>query len=498
MVSTASTFFRMAYRLGPVLLVLAAQIASVARAADVTVTPATGDSVVVNGPVVMPAVPGAEQQSQALCIAPGGRLGPCAAGTGGNPGGGTPLPQNCTAGQTLHWSGAAWTCAAPAGGGVGSLPACEGGQLLMARPDGSGLACQTPASRTSTADSAGRNFFSSIAIGADGVPMISYLDGENLLLKIARCSDAACSTATTRVVDPVSGGWGNSIAIGADGLAVIGYWGLANKDLRVAKCSDVACSTVTLRIVDGSGNVGSFPSIAIGSDGLPVLSYYDAGNRHLKVAKCANAACSAPVTVSTVDSAADVGQHTAIAVGADGRPVIGYYDAANKALKVAKCGNAECSAPATVSTVGNANFVGSFTSIAIGADGLPVISYYDTRNLKVAKCSNAECSASLVSTVDGSGAVGQSTSIAIGADGLPLISYYDYGASGANLKVAKCSNGACSAATLSAVDSAQDMLSTSIAIGRDGLPVVSYDIRTSATTGALKVTKCSTVSCRQP
>jgi hypothetical protein len=34
-----------------------------------------------------------------------------------------------------------------------------------------------------------------------------------------------------------------------------------------------------------------------------------------------------------------------------------------------------------------------FTSITIGVDGLPIISYYDNTNLdlKVAKCSNALC-----------------------------------------------------------------------------------------------------------
>ena len=44
--------------------------------------------------------------------------------------------------------------------------------------------------------------------------------------------------------------------------------------------------------VDSGGNVGSHTSITLGADGLPVISYYDVTNLDLKVAKCINAACT--------------------------------------------------------------------------------------------------------------------------------------------------------------------------------------------------------------
>ena len=81
-------------------------------------------------------------------------------------------------------------------------------------------------------------------------------------------------------------------------------------------------------------------------------------------------------TINTIDSAGDVGSSTSIAIGADGFPVISYYDVTNTALKVAKCLDASCSA-ATLNTPDNTAAVGQYTSIAIGADGFPVISYRD-------------------------------------------------------------------------------------------------------------------------
>lgn len=86
--------------------------ASFAAAADVTVQPAAGSGFVVkdsggandrlrvqeNGQVSLPAVPTAATQSQSVCIAASGLLGPCA-------GGGTPLGGSGAAGFLPVWTG---------------------------------------------------------------------------------------------------------------------------------------------------------------------------------------------------------------------------------------------------------------------------------------------------------------------------------------------------------------------------------------------------------
>jgi hypothetical protein len=78
----------------------------------------------------------------------------------------------------------------------------------------------------------------------------------------------------------------------------------------------------------------------------------------------------------------------------------------------------------SVTAVDSTGGVGAFTSLAIGVDGLPIISYWreDTADLKVAHCGNHSCNAgNTVSTVDSTGDVGRFTSITVGTDGLPVI-----------------------------------------------------------------------------
>ncbi len=145
----------------------------------------------------------------------------------------------------------------------------------------------------------------------------------------------------------------------------------------------------------------------------------------------------------------------------------------------------------------SAGVTGAYTSIAIGADGLPVISYQDATNgdLKAAHCADPACSGALVTTLDSAGDVGLYTSITVGVDRLPVISYRD-GATGA-LKVAHCIDAACTGAALSKVDAAggaegRNAIATSITIGADGLPVIAY---AGGGNYDLKVAHCANAFC---
>ena len=351
-----------------------------------------------------------------------------------------------------------------------------------------------------------------LAIGLDGNPIISYtfLSG----LHVAHCEDPRCSSATFGALDfPIVGITGrySSIAIGQDGLSVISYsdnkgW-IGGESLAVAHCQDIACTSATLATVDtGDGdNVGKFTSIAIARSGLrsgkPIVSYYDATNLDLKVAQCHDAICSSATISTVVGGLGNDGQYSSMTIGEDGNPVISYYNTNGADLKVAHCGIPDCSGDVTITTVDQAGSAGQYSSIAIGSDGLPVISYYDATNgdLKLVHCGVVTCgSGNTITLVDAGGNVGRYSSIAIGADGFPVISYFDstHGA----LKVADCENLNCSSSVRTTVDGVGlPGLDVSIAIGPDGLPVMSHRVSTTSIfTHDLKVLHCARAGCRVP
>jgi hypothetical protein len=76
-----------------------------------------------------------------------------------------------------------------------------------------------------------------------------------------------------------------SITIGADALPIVSHYDVTRLDLKVAHCTNTACSSATTTAIDTIGNVGLYTSITIGDDGQPVVSYSDFINGDLKVAR---------------------------------------------------------------------------------------------------------------------------------------------------------------------------------------------------------------------
>ena len=140
---------------------------------------------------------------------------------------------------------------------------------------------------------------------------------------------------------------------------------------------------------------------------------------------------SAPWFRETVYSYLDVGQHVSLALDpADDRPYISFYDANYEGLRMAKyvgsggnCGsnnNWECE---LVDQDGN---VGQYSSIAIAADGLPIIAYYDTTNGGALKLAIRRVFDWDIRTIDDPllGSAGQYASLAVNTNVRTGISYY--------------------------------------------------------------------------
>jgi hypothetical protein len=327
-------------------------------------------------------------------------------------------------------------------------------------------------------------WWNAITTGADGLPIISYHDKTSAHLKVAHCDNAACTTATSHTIDAngeTPGAYGTSITIGADALPIVSYWsGPSTADLKVAHCDDITCTSSTLHGIDTTNAVGRYSSITIGADGLPLIAYLDDTHGQLRVAHCDDVPC-ASATTRTVDATAHVtppgGTESvaSITIGADHLPVLSYYDSTNLDLRVAHCDDALCTT-AGAHSVDTAGDVGQDSSITIGADALPIISYHDftpNYDLKVAHCNDTACTVATRHSVDTNGSVGKFTSIAIGPDHLPVIAYEDYDPVD-DIKVAHCDDTACTTASAQRIDANGSDFFPSITIGADAEPIISY------------------------
>lgn len=157
-----------------------------------------------------------------------------------------------------------------------------------------------------------------------------------------------CSRASCTGPDGIGVFKSDAITVGADGVAigvVTRRNGLDPGVLEVLRCGDSQCLNYTSAIADApaGGYVGGFPSIVIGADGLPIISHLDSPAAGLRVTHCGTVRCDAGNQSTTIDDPVqEVGGQTAIAIGADGFPVIVHRDAPAQALRVTKCWSRTC------------------------------------------------------------------------------------------------------------------------------------------------------------
>jgi hypothetical protein len=272
--------------------------------------------------------------------------------------------------------------------------------------------------------------WNAVAIGPGGNPVaVTNRTAAGFVLTI--CRDPQCQvTPAQKEPGVLNAAIQASLAILPDGSPLIAYRDELDSDLGLVACNNAACDSFTVRTEETAENDGYYTSIAIGSDGFPVVSYSDAGNADLRVYDCDDARCVGGGEVSSVVHRGGFGYYTSLAIGRDGNPVISYWRGLLGGLGVAHCNDQACAGgDETLSVVEPDMGVGRYTSLAIGHDGNPVISYQDSGNgdLKIAHCNDPACAGQNedVMTLDSAGTVGAFSSLAIGLDGIPVVSYAD-------------------------------------------------------------------------
>ncbi len=158
-------------------------------------------------------------------------------------------------------------------------------------------------------------------------------------------------------------------------------------------CEPIGTPPISTTVDDPVNSVGVYASLAIGTDGLPVISHRDGTAFALRVTHCNNVACTSATSTTVDDPANNVGVHTSLALGTDGLAVISHLDLTANALRVTRCNDVACTSATSATVDDPANVVGFFSSLALGTDGLPVISHGDTTagTLRVTKCASRTC-----------------------------------------------------------------------------------------------------------
>jgi hypothetical protein len=211
---------------------------------------------------------------------------------------------------------------------------------------------------------------SSLKFDSGSIPCISYHDAENRDLKysyngIPETVDSAGDVGyyTSLAIDP------------ATDYPQISYYDAGNIRLKYAYWTGAAWDK---SVVDsGSSNRGTFTSIRLDGSGYPKISYYDVGNFALKYANWTGAAWDK----DSIDTLAHVGKYSSLALNSSFEPRFAYYDETNGNLKFSWLnGTVFVAANFTISTIDSAGDVGKYSSLALDSDDNPRIAYYDVTN----------------------------------------------------------------------------------------------------------------------
>ena len=178
--------------------------------------------------------------------------------------------------------------------------------------------------------------------------------------------------------------------------------------------------------LDASEYRGKFSSIAIGVDGLPIIAYADdytggEGHEDLRVAHCNDSACTHAEVTSLTPTGRKARQN-AIAIGADGMPVIvfGALDGDDKNLYLLHCDDIACTS-ATSSTALGTYYGSGDISLIINAAGLPYFSFQNSSGgISIAVCGDSACSSVSFLSIDGGTLTGEYNSFTVNGNGLPV------------------------------------------------------------------------------
>ena len=218
----------------------------------------------------------------------------------------------------------------------------------------------------------GAGAWASMALDADGQPVIAHVGADGASVRVSRRVDGAWTTTTAytsspRVIPATDTGSEDELRPAAvshtalaivDGQELLAFHDVAEGTLVLLEGAADSWST---SVVD-SGDVGAWVSLYADTDGL-WMAYQDVANQDLKIASREGGGAFA---IETVDAGDLRGADTAMAV-VDGSPTIAYFDGWDGDLHVASRGGGSWT---TERVAGEESAVGFHNAMVIVESGV--------------------------------------------------------------------------------------------------------------------------------
>jgi hypothetical protein len=221
-----------------------------------------------------------------------------------------------------------------------------------------------------------------LALRADGRPVLLYTVSNQNDVHVFLCADVDCSSGSARLLvdEPTASTFLAGFALAIDGadhpLALYARSSNGSHELRMARCDDPDCLTATVTTVGTPQNFQAQP-LAVRSDDRPVFIDGSYGERRLSI--CSDPACS------TIDRHPLPGQGIvrSLALAAGDRPVFESGAVGGFGLYT-RCHDETCSdlegEVALYDPQPQASFLGS---VALRADGAAVLAFDDSTHQDV-------------------------------------------------------------------------------------------------------------------
>jgi hypothetical protein len=221
-----------------------------------------------------------------------------------------------------------------------------------------------------------------------------------------------------------------------------------------------------------SGDSTLFNAIALDAEGNPVLAYWNLNEGELRLARCTDPNCQNAQDVKTVAEGSFY--YITLVIDADNRPYISYYRDENSSVEIAICADAACD-EVTIVPLYESSDRGQQASMVLDENGYPIIAYVTGEQLRLVRCEAVACQESRSINLVEEDSSNPSLDLELDADGNPMIAFARNISN--DLSFLRCDSPSCDGLGIVVPIDDDDFGSVdqiSMAVSSEGTPVIAY------------------------